>query len=255
MILLFGGTSDSLKIMEELKKNKYQTLLSVATDYGKRFSKAFEPNVVQKRMNLIEMVDFIDKHNIDLIIDASHPFADLVSRNAMQAAIDKNIKYIRYERPSVILPNYVECVKSTEEASQIALSSLTQQGIIYLTTGSKTLKEFIYRIPKDRLCVRVLPTGEVLQECEKLGLEAHQVHAIKGPFSLELNKELYRKVKTEVMITKESGKIGGTDVKIKAAHELGIKVISIGRPILRYPLKFGDIKELIDFLKSGKSGE
>ena len=248
MILLFGGTSDSLMIMERLCELKEKVALSVATDYGKIFSKAYAPYVIQKRMDQAEMETYMRENQVDLVIDASHPFAEIVSQNAMLAAQKLKISYLRYERARTVLPDYVEKVESIEMACRRALTYLEQDETIYLTTGSKTLQEYLNYVPSNRLVVRVLPTAEVLQKCEDLELEAQQIHAIKGPFSQELNEALYQKANAKVMITKESGLSGGTDVKIAAAHAMQMHILMIERPTIKYPLMFESIDGLMDYL-------
>ena len=57
---------------------------------------------------------------------------------------------------------------------------------------------------------------------------------MQGPFSLELNRELYKKYMAEVIVTKDSGRVGGTDTKAAAAMELGLPLVLIERPVLRY---------------------
>ena len=53
---------------------------------------------------------------------------------------------------------------------------------------------------------------------------------MQGVFSKEFNKSLMKELDVDVIITKESGEIGGAPSKIEAAHELGIDVILVNRP-------------------------
>jgi precorrin-6A/cobalt-precorrin-6A reductase len=53
---------------------------------------------------------------------------------------------------------------------------------------------------------------------------------MQGPFSLELNRALFKQYGAEVVVTKNSGVVGGTDTKIAAALELALPVVVINRP-------------------------
>lgn len=243
MILLIGGTSDSLFLMDRLCESGENVLLSVATQYGAQFSERFSDRVVKGRMDKNQMVEFIQGKNIAIIIDASHPFADLVSENAIEASRICNIPYYRFERPSQEYPGYVRNMKSIEEVCDYVSRT---PGRVYLTTGSKTLKEYALNLPIQSLHIRVLPTAEVLTACEEIGFTADQIDAIKGPFSTKLNYFLFKKANCQYMITKESGMAGGLMEKILAAHQNEMEVLLIKRPEVKYPKKFTDMNKLIE---------
>ena len=86
MKLLFGGTAESTEILEFLSQQNIPVTTSVVSDYGRHLASKFGQNVVQGRMTADQMVAFIKENDVDEIIDASHPFADIVSQEAMKAA-------------------------------------------------------------------------------------------------------------------------------------------------------------------------
>lgn len=245
MILILGGTSDSLRIAEKLKKAGIDFYLSVVSDYGQNLAATVTDNVIKGRLSIEEMIAFIREHQVKQVIDATHPFAVEVSKNAISASETAQIAYIRFERPSAI-PSGVILTDSVESACKKALD---YQGKIYLTTGSKTLSQFAELLPKDRLIVRVLPTAEVLTITEKLGLKANQIEAIQGPFSKELNISLLQHNHAGVMITKESGQAGGFLEKIEACKELKIPCIVIEREKIDYPKQFSTVEQLIIYVQ------
>lgn len=79
------------------------------------------------------MLYFIQKNNISLIVDLTHPYARLVSENAKKAAEKMNIEYIRYTR------------KTTDKLEGVYLNSYEEayeylkgiRGTVFFTTGSK----------------------------------------------------------------------------------------------------------------------
>ncbi len=85
------------------------------------------------------MVDFINKNSITKIIDATHPYAVEVSTNAIKASQITNIKYLRFERESLINDVDYEnkyIVNDIDEACEVA-NKIGHN--IFIGTGSKNL--------------------------------------------------------------------------------------------------------------------
>lgn len=248
MKLLLGGTSDSTDILALLNDLEIAATTSVVTDYGRHLASKFSQPVIQGCMTAEDMVRFIKEHQIDEIIDATHPFADRVSREAIRAAGMAGISYLRYEREATLDLTGALTVHSTEGA--IAVIKEKGYRTVYLGTGSKTLPLFVKGLPDTRLVARVLPTSEVLWACEQLGLMADQIDALKAPFSKDCNKELLLRSKADVFVSKESGSVGRIRDKIDACLELGIDCIIISRPLLDYPKSVSSLQALKEYLTS-----
>lgn len=245
MILVLGGTSDSLEICDRI--NKYEDLpytLSVTTSYGEDLARKHAKNVITGKLTKEDMVRFIEKNNINKIIDATHPYAIEVSKNAIQCAKELNIDYLRYERKSLIEDISYEnkyIVSSIEEACKIAREKGRN---IFIGTGSKNLPKIVELIPDRNLIVRVLPTSDVILSCESLGLNADNIIAMKGPFSQSINEEFYKHYNVDIVVTKESGIAGGFLEKVNACETLQIPVVIITREKINYLLVVNEIDEL-----------
>lgn len=258
MILIFGGTSDSLNIATALEAAGYNYLLSVATTYGKLLAtkKVTESyagdnsKVLEGRLDQEAMKQLIIDKQIKLILDATHPYAIEVSQNAMAVAQEMGVTYIRYERPSLleaVKGDYVHIVKDVKEACQVA-NTLGRN--VFLGTGSKTLGEFVEGLKDKKIVARVLPTSEVIKECEALGLSPENIVGMKGPFSEAINVALYKHYEIDCMITKESGVEGGFLEKVEGCIHEGIHVIVIKREPLSYPKVASSIDALLEALSS-----
>ncbi|MBM7623603.1 cobalt-precorrin-6A reductase [Sporohalobacter salinus] len=251
MIYLLGGTKDSRKLIKKLLDFNYQIVVSVATQYGKELLSDLKGvEVIANRLNQTEMEEVIEKYNVERVIDATHPFATLVSQTAMKAAEEKEINYLRFERVSVELPESDLIIERAGFES--ALDYLNQtSGRILLTIGSKELSQFVTEISdfNQRVISRVLPTAGVLKKCQKeLGISPANLIAIQGPFSRELNKQLLIDYDIDLLVTKASGRTGGLNTKLKAALELEIPVLVIRRPEVDYPQLVTNIQELLSQL-------
>ena len=226
-ILVFGGTSEGRKISETLSRNKLRVHVSVATDYGRQ---VLEENaflkILEGRMDSSAMKELYRKENYDLVIDATHPFAKEVSENIKNSSSETNLPLIRFEREIKNLES--KDLVYTENAIQCVDALLNTTGKILLTTGSKDLKVFCEKPElRERIIARVLPAMESLKLCYENNLEGKQIIAMQGPFSENMNINQIEEYGISVLVTKESGKAGGTDSKISASLKKGIKCIVI----------------------------
>ncbi|AFK87633.1 MULTISPECIES: precorrin-6A reductase [Thermoanaerobacterium] len=245
MILVLSGTKDGKEIAERLKLSGFEVIASTVTDYGASlFDKGIK--VFSGVLDEVGMIDFINKNKINIVVDATHPFAKEVSINAINASLRASIKYIRYERQSADFRNAILAADFDE-----AVEKCKEFDNIFLTIGSKNLEKFrpLWEDGK-KVTARVLPSSDVLIKCEGLGLTPKDIIAMEGPFSTELNYIMFKERKAEVIVTKESGTTGGVAEKLEAASRLGICTILIKRPIINYPTIVNDfdslMKEIID---------
>lgn len=252
MIFVLAGTQDGREIVRLLLEQGHDVAASVVSSYGgELLAHACGQRCLinDKPLDEAALKDYLQEHDIRLLVDASHPYAANVSRNAIAVCQALSIPYIRYERDlSKLDYDRITVVHSYEEAAQAA-AALGKK--IFLTTGSRNLDKFVHSpdLKNCELTARVLPTAEVIGLCESLGLDAGHIVALQGPFSMELNRELFRKYGAEVIITKNSGTIGGTDTKFAAAAELNLPIVLIDRPKLNYPRITHDYAEVLAFVR------
>jgi precorrin-6A/cobalt-precorrin-6A reductase len=250
MILMMAGTSDARELALQIKSAGYGLLTSVVTDNAAKGLEEAGLPVRTGRLNEQELADFIRQGSFKMVVDASHPFAEEASRNAIAAATLAKVPYIRFERESI---QYHDHPKLTfvDDYEQAAAVAAEKQGVIMLTTGSKTLKVFTDKLlgmPNTTLIARMLPRKDNMEKCEELGIDQKYIIAMQGPFSKELNTALYKQYKVTLMITKESGKAGAVDEKLEAALELGIETIMIGRPGVEYGIQHSDFNSVLNHI-------
>ncbi|MBZ4645485.1 MAG: precorrin-6x reductase [Clostridia bacterium] len=247
MILVLAGTQDGREIACQLGLQGYNVTVSVASEYGAALvQQAENVKVIQGKLQLADMKKFIMTMGISVVVDATHPFAKNVSENAIQACRETFIHYLRYERDSANVEGYsnVVLVDSYHEAVEKVNE---MDGMVFLTTGSNSLDIFINGInDRTRIAARVLPGVQVMNKCIGLGLQPSQIIAMQGPFSRELNREMFKHYNTAVVVTKESGNIGGIEDKILAARDIGIPIIVITRPGIDYPLVVGTFEQVLE---------
>ena len=255
MIFTAAGTQDGREIVRRLCAVGYDVTASVVSSYGQQLlAEQLEKGSGRLIINDTPLDEeglctFFKEHGICVFVDATHPYAVNVSRNAMAACAVAGIPYIRFERDLTdISYENVHLVHSYEDAAEIAARFGKN---VFLTTGSRNLERFVKAKPLAgcTLIARVLPTADVIALCEELGLTPAQIIAMQGPFSRELNRTMYEKYKADVVVTKNSGTIGGTDAKFQAAADLGLPVVVIDRPVLNYPHlahTYEEVKAFVD---------
>lgn len=257
MIFVTAGTQDGRELAGFLLGNGYAVTASVVSRYGGELLEEYKSRgliVNEEPLDETALAAYIKQHDIGLFVDASHPYAANVSENAMAACHALGIPYIRYERQeSPIAYEKAYMVQDYESAAQKA-AALGKH--IFLTTGSRNLKSFA-QSPALRDCVltaRVLPETSVIAECIALGFQPNHIIGMQGPFSKMLNMELYKKYEAEVVVTKNSGQMGGTDTKCAAAMELGLPIVLIDRPLLSYDHVARSYAEVLAFVRGQKAG-
>ncbi|MFW5976791.1 MAG: precorrin-6A reductase [Bacillota bacterium] len=247
MILVLGGTREGREIVDLLLNKNYMVIASVTSNYGAELLSKYNIRINREKLNQKQLSDLIQQKEINLIIDATHPFARKISKNAIEAARKNNIKYIRYERKKVkIKPKYDHIIKRVSDYKEAAQKAKKYKKI-FLTIGSNNLSYFTEHIAnwKKRLVVRILPVSKYLKKLENKGFSPVNIIAVQGPFSQEFNQIIIKNYKIEVLVTKASGRKGGLDTKIKAAYSQNIPIILLERPGLDYEVVVSNYKELL----------
>lgn len=230
-ILIFAGTTEGRKLSECLASSGITHTLCVATEYGEIVLKENPFMTVHRgRMNEDQIREFIQIGKFEAVVDATHPYADIVTENIKTAMKGMNIPYLRLKREMNLSQKEDNVLYfETNEACAKALEEI--QGNILLTTGSKELKKYcVSEDVKSRLFVRVLPGLESLSLCIEQGMKGKQIIAMQGPFTAEMNEAMIRQYGISCLVTKQSGASGGYFEKLEAAKKTGIPVFAIGHP-------------------------
>lgn len=241
VIWLIGGTSEGRSLLKAMADLPVQFYVSVATDYGASLIETQDNvTVLAERMNLEKMREFLQIHQPELVIDATHPYAAIVTATVQEACTLENTKYLRLLRPVGEAGDYIT-VHDFDEAVEL-LNNL--EGNIFLTTGSKNLKDFTaVKDYQERIALRVLPMESSLLSAIELGYKPANIVCMQGPFSKALNIAMLEKFHSKFMVTKDSGEAGGFAEKVEAAEAAGAKLIVIGRETQEQGKGFAEVLE------------
>lgn len=165
---------------------------------------------------------YLRESNTAMVIDATHPFATQISRNAAAVAAGLSLPLLRLERPEwrrAPEDRWIE-VADTREAVA-ALRPLARR--IWLTIGTAALAPFA-ELADAWFLVRMITRPAAAPP-----LRHYQLRLDRGPFSVEAERELIAAHRVEALVTKASG--GDiTAAKLQAAREARIPVVMIRRP-------------------------
>lgn len=254
MIWIAAGTEEGRRIAKALEEKDQEIMVSVTTEYGGSLLRRELENVriIDRALDYQSMGKIIKEFPITKIVDATHPYADLVSKNLIALAEKNVISYIRYERPSLKeliqkeIPehekDHILWVKNTGDAVEALNKS---RGKVLLTMGSKTLGDYLKGLDSSRIYARLLPVAKVMEKCRALGLPPGQILGMQGPFSTEFNRATLKEFNIESLVTKDSGLTGGVREKILGALETKVQIIIIERPGVVYPRVFSDMEALM----------
>lgn len=245
MIWVIGGTKDSRDFIESFPF-KEKLVVTTATEYGGKLLENIEDiKVFCKRLDLEGMNKFIVENNIEKIVDLSHPYAEEVSRNAIECSRVKEIDYIRFERENLVSEDGV--IEFSE--LDIMIKYLEElEGNILVTLGSNNLHKFQNIKNKSNIYFRILPKWEMIKKAEDLGVLPKNIVAMQGPFSKELNVAMMRQLNIKYIVSKKGGNTGGEREKIDSAKEIGAISIMLSRPNVEYPVVFSHIEKLIKYI-------
>ena len=245
-VIIFAGTTEGRELSEYLSDKGIRVTACVATEYGETLLGENEYLQVHTgRMDKEQMKAFLGREGAALVVDATHPYAAAVSENAALACKETGTEYLRLIRESLDLEEErVIKVSSVEEAAAYLAHT---KGNILAATGSKELAQYT-AIPdyEKRVFARVLSTGEVALACEKLGFRGRNLICMQGPFSEALNTAMLLQYDCRYLVTKETGKAGGFQEKLRAAEKAGAKVVLVERPKEQKGYSY---QEVLDILK------
>lgn len=243
---VFSGTSDGNALASYLAEQGFPVVVSAATGYGAEIAAQNCPGVLvwagqqgveARRLALLH-------YQARGLIDATHPYASLMSEQLMGLSKSLGIPYLRYERASSFSADSGQLCSSLEQAAEQAIARCQR---IFLATGSKDLAAF-FKAPGADKCdwfVRVTPEPEFIQLAVDLGVPRSHICAMQGPFSQAFNEALWRDWAIDCVITKDSGDAGGYQAKAAATQALTIPLLVIQRPQLSYPLVTSTFEEVL----------
>ena len=232
-VIIFGGTTEGRRLAEFCGEHKIQTVVCVVSEYGEMLvPESPSVRVIRRALEKDEMEALFVAEKPSLVLDATHPYARVVTENVTQVCQKMGIVWYRVLRKSELETKNADSIVTVDSVDQAVEWLKSHEGTVLVTTGSKELVKYT-AIPdyKERIFARILPDSQALLNSETLGFPRNHMIAMQGPFSLEMNIATMRMTGANYLVTKESGHAGGFLDKIHAAEVVGATALVIGRPL------------------------
>lgn len=240
VILMLGGTAEGRAVAQALLDRGIPAMLSLA---GRTSLPLTAGPVRSGGFGGVDgLADYLRAENVSAVVDATHPFAASMTRNAVQACTQVGVPLVRLARPGWSNHPLAEqwlWVAGHEEAAQVA-SELGEP--LLLTVGRLHTLDYVDRLADRRVVARVAepPSGVLPPDWQLL--------CARGPFTFSGEKELFAEHGFTGLIAKDSGG-SHTEAKLEAAAEQGAAVVMIRRPEPPQDLiEVSTIEEVVDWL-------
>ena len=221
-ILILGGTAEARALAERLApRGDLDITLSLA---GRTAAPARQavPARVGGFGGAAGLADYLKRERVDILVDATHPYASVISANAVAAARTANVCLIALQRPPWTAVAGDRWTEVQDVAAAIAALSTTPRRV-FVTLGRNALAP-LQSAPQHFYLIRSVDPVE-----PPLALpHAHYVTA-RGPFAEADERTLIAAHGIDIIIAKNSGGTA-TYGKIAAARALGIAVVMLRRP-------------------------
>ena len=241
-VLILGGTSEASALAPALAERDMPAMFS----YAGRVAVP-KPQPLPTRVGgfggVAGLAAFLMEQRITHLVDATHPFAEQMSRHALAAAERCGVAIIALSRPPwAPAPGDRWQRVSGIEAAVAALSGPSQR--ILLAIGRMHLAAFAAR-PQHHYLLRLVDRPEAPPP-----LPQHSLTIDRGPFTLEGDLALLRAHGIERIVAKNAGGQGAVS-KLTAARQLGLPVVMIERPALPRRREVHSVEAVLAWLAHG----
>ncbi len=221
-VLVLGGTFEASKLADLLAE---RTDISSVLSFAGRTNALRAPKIPY-RIGGFGGVDglnaYLEAERVDVLVDATHPFAGQISRHAAIAAGRAQIPLIVLSRPAWVREPGDRWIDVADMAAAAAALGREPRRV-FLTIGRLQIEAFS-AAPQHFYLIRTIEPLAPLPN-----LPRHRVVHGRGPFAVEAEEQLLREESIDIIVSKNSGGEAAF-AKILAARRLGLPIVMVARP-------------------------
>lgn len=222
-ILILGGTTEARELAERLaSRADLEIVISLA---GRTKAPALQPAPVRRGGfgGATGLADYMRNERIDALVDATHPYANIISGNATAAARLSGVPLLALRRPPWRAVTGDRWTEAADIAEAVRLLS-DRPRRVFVTLGRSELAA-LSAAPQHFYLIRSVDPVD-----PPLPLLRVSYITDRGPFNEAGDRALMHAHEIDAVIAKNSGG-GASYSKIAAARALGIEVIMLRRPV------------------------
>ena len=238
-ILILGGTGEARELAAQLVSLGHRVTTSLAGRTREPILPAGELRV-GKFGGVPGLVGYLRAMQFDRLVDATHPYAGLISINAVAASQQTGIPLVRFMRPAWTEPEGTHWRHVADIAA--AAEALPSGATALITSGHEGLETLLER-DDCRLVVRLIETPD-----EPLPRHARLLLG-RPPYTLDTERTLFVREGITHLVTKNSGG-PQTEAKLEAARLAGAEVIMVDRPAYGSATEVGTVEEAVTAITS-----
>ena len=251
-VWILSGTSDGPVIAKRLLELNYSVFVSVLTQRaGKAYTKNPKLHIITGKLdNKDQIINFIKKNKVKYVVDATHPFAELISKKLNNACKEVNAPLLLFERKSQV--SNADNIIYIDNLQGMNKGDLENKNIL-LAIGSRFLNDTAkyYMNFKANVFARVLPTYESITKAFGSCIEKSNI-AILEPSKNELGileKKLCDFWKIDYVLCRESGSYSQKNWESIITGSK-MKLFLVKRPKLKndFSLSFHSYENLINHI-------
>ena len=239
-ILILGGTTEARRLAERLvERVELKVTVSLA---GRTTAPAAQsaPVRIGGFGGAEGLAQYLASERVDVLIDATHPYAAGISANAAAAAAAARIPLLALRRPPwAALPG--DCWMEVADTGAAVQALGAEPRRVFLTLGKTEIRTFA-RAPQHYYLVRSIEPVD-----PPLPVPHASYITGRGPFTENADRVLLATHAIDVIVAKNSGG-AATYGKIAAARVLGLPVILLRRPALPEVPTVGTVAEAMTWL-------
>lgn len=247
-LLILGGTAEAAALAAAALA-RFGDRLTVTTSLAGRTA---QPAPLPGRVRsggfggTAGLAAYLAADSVDVVVDATHPFAAQISAHAAAACEAARIPRLLLERP----PWQRHPRDRWVEVEHLAAAAAALPGLgrrVWLTIGARELDAFA-GLAEHHFLVRLIARPTL-----PLPLPSHEVLVGRGPFNLAQERTILERHAIDVLVAKASGG-AATEAKLVAARERNLPVVMVRRPPQPAGERVAGVAPALDWLAARLAG-
>ncbi|SFK73736.1 cobalt-precorrin-6A reductase [Methylocapsa palsarum] len=242
-VLVLGGSAQASELAALLAQQRdVEAVLSLA---GRTKAPAASPIPVRVGGfgGADGLAEYLETRRVNVLVDATHPFAEQITRNAAIAAARANVRLVVLSRPPWRKEPGDRWIMASDMAA--AAKALPRDARrVFLTVGRLQIAAF-EAAPQHFYLIRSIEALDPAPD-----LPEQKLILARGPFTLDDEERLLREEAIEIIVAKNSGG-AAAHAKVEAARRLGLTIVMVERPGLESRGSFHNAAEALARILKG----